>query len=110
MSPDVRAAVEWYRSIGFKLVRQNEEDGEVNWASLWFGNSKLMHNSGGKASTAHRREVDLYIHAAGVDELHQSLNDRVTVVELPHDTFYGMREFTIRDFNAFWITFGKPAG
>jgi uncharacterized glyoxalase superfamily protein PhnB len=69
-----------------------------------------MHNSGGKASTAHRREVDLYIHATGVDELHQSLNDRVTVVEPPRDTFYGMREFTIRDLNALWIMFGKTAG
>lgn len=28
------------------------------------------------------------------------------VVE-PHDTFYGMREFIIRDCNGFWITFGQ---
>jgi uncharacterized glyoxalase superfamily protein PhnB len=108
--PDVRAAVEWYSLIGFKLVRQNEEDGEVNWASLTFGNSEVMLNSGGKASTAHRREVDLYIHAAGVDELYRGLKDRATVVEPAHDTFYGTREFILRDLNGFWITFGEPAG
>jgi len=28
-------------------------------------------------------------------------------VEDPHDTFYRMREFIIRDFNGFWITFGQ---
>jgi len=34
--PDVRATVDWYTSIGFKLFRQNEEDGEINWAKLTF--------------------------------------------------------------------------
>jgi orotate phosphoribosyltransferase len=32
----------------------------------------------------------------------------VDVIEGLHDTFYGMREFTIRDLNRFWITFGQP--
>src|ERR1700720_2576724 len=27
----------------------------------------------------------------------------------PHDTFYGMREFTIRDLNRFWITFAQTS-
>ena len=106
--PDVSATVDWYASIGFKLVRQNEEDGEINWAALTFGNSELMFNSGGKPSTDHRREVDLYIHAANVDDLYRRLRERVQVVETVHDTFYGMREFIIRDFNGFWITFGEP--
>jgi hypothetical protein len=29
------------------------------------------------------------------------------VMERVHDTFYGMREFIIRDLNGFWITFGQ---
>ena len=106
--PDVRATVEWYTSIGFKLVRQNEEDGEVNWAKLTFGNSEVMFQSGGKLSTEHRREVDLYITAENVDDLHRRLKDQVQVVEGLYDAFYGMREFIIRDFNGFWITFGQP--
>ncbi len=77
--PDVTATIDWYTSIGFKLIRQNEEAGEVNWAKLSFGNSELMVNAGGK-----------------------------TVVEGPHDTFYGMREFIMRDVNGFWVTFGQP--
>src|SRR4051812_21844086 len=36
--PDVSATVDWYASIGFELLLQNEEDGEVNWAKLSFGN------------------------------------------------------------------------
>jgi uncharacterized glyoxalase superfamily protein PhnB len=106
--PDVRATMEWYTSIGFKLVRQNEEDGELNWAKLTFGNSEVMFQSGGKPSTQHRREVDLYILTDNVDDLHGRLKDRVQIVEDPHDTFYGMREFILRDINRFWITFGQP--
>jgi uncharacterized glyoxalase superfamily protein PhnB len=106
--PDVRAAVEWYVSIGFRAVRYNEEDGEMNWALLSLGNSEVMFNSGGKASSEWRREVDLYVHSSEVDELYLRLKDRVEVVEGLHETFYGMREFIVRDLNRFWITFGQP--
>jgi uncharacterized glyoxalase superfamily protein PhnB len=96
-------------SIGFKLVCQNEEDGEINWALLTLGNSELMLSAaGGKPSAAHRREFDLYIHIDQVDHLYSGLKDRVQLVEEPHDTFYGMREFIIRDLNGFWIAFGRP--
>jgi orotate phosphoribosyltransferase len=68
----------------------------------------VMFNEGGKPSTSFRREVDLYVYADRVDEMYERLKDRVDVVETPHDTFYGMREFTIRDLNRFWITLGQP--
>ena len=108
--PDVRATADWYTSIGFKLVRQNEEDGEMNWALLSFRNSDIMLNCDGKPSVSHRREVDLYIVVQDIDDLCRHLKSRVELVEDVHDTFYGMREFTIRDFNRFWITFGQPLG
>lgn len=106
--PNVSATVDWYTSIGFQLLRVNEEDGEVNWAKLTFGNSEVMFQSGGKPSTEHRREVDLYILTDNVDELHWRLKSRVEVVQNLDDTFYGMREFIIRDINRFWVTFGQP--
>jgi len=106
--PDVRATVDWYGSIGFERVRYNEEDGEMNWALLSLGNSEIMLNCGGRPSFEHRREVDLYIHSDNVDELYLRFKDRVEVVEGLHDTFYGMREFIVRDVNRFWITFGQP--
>lgn len=106
--PDVPTTVAWYASIGFKLVRQNEEDGEINWAKLSFENSEVMFNAGGKPSREHRREVDLYVWVDDVDDLYRRLKDRVEVVEAPYDAFYGMREFIIRDCNRFWISFGQP--
>jgi len=106
--PDVRATAEWYTSIGFKLLRQNEEDGEMNWAKLSFGGSEVMLDAGGRPSPEFRREVDLYILVEDVDGLFGRLKERVELVEDLHDTFYGMREFVIRDVNRFWVTFGQP--
>ena len=106
--PDVSATVDWYMSIGFKVIRKNEEDGETNWAKLSFGNSEIMLNAGGKPSRDLRREVDLYITTDNVDDLYRRLKDGVQVVEELYDAFYGMREFIIRDLNRFWLTFGQP--
>lgn len=84
------------------------DDGETVWAMLGYGEGRVMLNIGGQASAGGRREVDLYVYTDGVDELYETLKNRVDVVEAPHDTFYGMREFIIRDINRFWVTFGEP--
>jgi uncharacterized glyoxalase superfamily protein PhnB len=105
--PDIRAAVEWYQSVGFKVIGTHEDGGVIDWAMLSFGDGILMFNIGGQPSTAHRREVDLYVQTEKIDDLYQQLRERVEVVEEPHDTEYGMREFIIRDLNRFWITFGQ---
>ena len=109
--PDVRATVEWYKDIGFEVVATYGDDtGEgLSFAVVSFGNSQVMFNEGGEASTAHRREVDLYVYTDDVDELYERLKDRVDVFKEPHDTFYGMHELIIRDLNRFWITFGQES-
>lgn len=106
--PDVRETVHWYESIGFLMAAANEDDGEMDWAMLSFGEGRIMFSEGGRSSAQDRREVDLYVHAENVDELFRRLKDRVEILEGPHNTFYGMREFSIRDINGFWITFGEP--
>jgi uncharacterized glyoxalase superfamily protein PhnB len=105
--PDVGATAAWYSALGFEVLRTNEDCGEMNWALLSFRGSMLMLSSGGAASTAHRREVDLYIHVDGLDALFAKMRAHGEVVEPPHDTEYGMREFILRDLNRFWITFGE---
>lgn len=107
--PDVRATVEWYKSIGFEVVATyGDETGEnFSFAIVSFGESRVMFNTDGEPSDARRREVDLYVYTDNVDELYASLKDRVDVIEQPHDTFYGQRELIIRDLNRFWITFGQ---
>ena len=108
--PDVRATVDWYLGIGFKVIDTYGDDGDgLSFAILSFGNSEVMFSSGGQPSTRNRREVDLYVYADNVDDLYGRLKDRVDVQAVPHDAFYGMREFIIRDLNRFWITFGQPS-
>ncbi|MFP5246118.1 MAG: VOC family protein [Thermoanaerobaculia bacterium] len=106
--PDVRAAAEWYRGIGFTIERTHSDDDEMSWALLTFGSTEIMFNEGGRASDAHRREVDLYVYVDDVDALHERLRGTVEVVHELYDAIYGMREFIIRDLNRFWITFGQP--
>ena len=106
--PDVLATVEWYQNIGFTVDNTygNEADG-LSFAILSFGDSQVMFNQGGSTSTSKRREVDLYVYTEGIDQLYEQLKDKVDVIEGPHDTFYGMREFIFRDLNRFWITFAQ---
>jgi len=108
--PDVAATVEWYRDLGFTVNNTYGQDGEgLSFAILSFGSSQVMFNQGGQASQQRRREVDLYVYANDVDQHYERLKDRVDVIEGPHDTFYGMREFIFRDCNRFWITFGQTS-
>ena len=108
--PDVSATVDWYQGIGFTVIDTYGDEGEgLSFAILSFGSSEVMFNQSGQTSTRHRREVDLYVYSDNVDDLYGRLKDRVEIVEGPHDTFYGMREFIIRDLNRFWITFGQAS-
>jgi uncharacterized glyoxalase superfamily protein PhnB len=108
--PDVQAAVDWYRDIGFAVDDTYGGDGDgLSFAILSFGSTRVMFNEGGKPSSERRREVDLHVETDNVDDVYERLKDRVEVVQAPDGTFYGMREFIIRDLNRFWITFGQPS-
>ena len=107
--PDVRRTADWYVSIGFTLDNAFEDQGEMTWAALSFGDGVVMFNEGGRTSADDRREVDLYVDVEDVVALFARIKDRVQIREPLHTTFYGMREFIIRDLNGFWITFGQSA-
>ena len=105
--PDVRAAADWYQTIGFTLVETVEDDGVPNWADLSFGSDRVMLSAGGQPNSGQRRDVDLYVYVDDVEELYGRLRDRVEVGEHLIDTFYGHRTFVIHDLNGFWITFAQ---
>ena len=106
--PDVRGTVDWYRDIGFSVtVTYDDNAGGLSFAIVSFGTGEVMFSSGGRLSTHHRRDVDLYVYTEDVDDLYVRIKDRVEIVEGPHNMFYGMREIIVRDLNGFWITFGQ---
>jgi hypothetical protein len=108
--PDVAMTVEWYRGIGFAVdATYGDDAGGTSFAVLSFGSTQVMFNQGGRPSKQERREVDLYVYANNIDEIYERLKDVTDVIDGPHDTFYGAREFIIRDCNRFWITFGQTS-
>ena len=106
--PDVRAALGWYESIGFSVLNTFEDDQDgMTFAILAYGNSQIMLNAGGRLSAYDRREVDLYVRTDGVEQLYENLKGKVEIRQGLEDTFYGAREFVVRDLNGFWLTFGQ---
>ena len=108
--PDVAETVRWYEAAGFTVTGRHEEDGRATWARVALGDAGVMFNIDGRPSDAWRREADLYIATDRLDDLWARMKDAAEVVEPPHETEYGMREFIVRDLNRFWLTFGQPTG
>ena len=81
--PDIRATIAWYVSVGFTLLETAEEEGELTWALLGYGEGRVMFNCGGHASDAPRRDADLYLQVENVDALFESLPRGVIVFEEP---------------------------
>jgi ankyrin repeat protein len=122
--PDVRATVDWYRSIGFELEGAHELDSDAAWAGMSFGGCYLMFVPRGTAAT--RREVSLWLMTNRIDDLYQLFKQRQlerarglltgTEAATPqarftsdlHDTFYGQREFSIVDLNGYELNFAQP--
>lgn len=105
--PDVRATAAWYESIGFAVTGRHEDCGALNWARVDLNGARVMFTAGGEASQAPRRSADLYVQTDRLDALFASIAVRAEVIEGPHDTEYGMREFIVRDCNGFWLSFGQ---
>jgi uncharacterized glyoxalase superfamily protein PhnB len=107
---DVRATVAWYQSIGFAVLNTFDAEDGMTFALLSYGNSQIMLSAGGRPPTEDRREVDLYVRTDDVDRLYERLKDRVQIRLGLEETFYGTREFIVRDLNGFWLTFGQDLG
>jgi uncharacterized glyoxalase superfamily protein PhnB len=106
--PDVRQTADWYRAIGFDVtLTMGDGRGGLSFAIVSFGAGEVMFSSGGRLSSSHRREVDLYVYTEDVDDLYGEIKESVEIVQGPHNMFYGMREVIVRDLNGFWITFGQ---
>ncbi|HEX3765350.1 MAG TPA: ankyrin repeat domain-containing protein [Kofleriaceae bacterium] len=118
---DLRATIDWYRSIGFALVGHHALDSDAAWAGLAMGGCRLMLVPGGSPTAA--RATSLWIRTERVEDLYHLLRqrqlDRASALlagsppAIPearfqqdlHDTFYGEREFTIVDPDGYEITF-----
>jgi catechol 2,3-dioxygenase-like lactoylglutathione lyase family enzyme len=131
--PDIAEALRWYTSVGFKEVARFEEDGVVNFGMVSFGNAELMmrvypwgpdgcYHQGGKPGP---HDVSLWFYTDQVDRIYQLIRGRqlenaqtavagepgsspeIEFVEDVYDSFYGARQFSIRDLYGYTLVFLK---
>lgn len=118
---DVRATIDWYRSIGFELAGQHALDSDAAWALLAAGGCRVMVVPGAARGAA--RDASLWLRTERVDELYRALHQRqldrarAVLAGAPpaepeirfqrglHDAFYGEREFTVVDPDGYELTF-----
>lgn len=111
--PDVAAALDWYRSIGFEEVSRYSDGALVNFGIVRFGVAQILINMNGRAG---EHDAALWIYTDKVDEIYRLLKSKqidavrtggpgIDFVEHINDTFYGAREFGIRDLNGYALYF-----
>jgi len=121
--PDVAKTLDWYKSIEFKEIGRNENDGVVNWGLLSFGKADIMLTMNGKRG---QHDVSLWFYTDQVDKIYQLLKSRqfeaaqaalaggasssqeIEFVQHIYDPFYGGREFGVRDLNGYTLYFRQP--
>ena len=116
MVEDVNATVDFYRDVlGFNLVMTVPDSGRFDWALVKRDEVEVMFQT--RASLSDELPLfegqpiggalTLYINMEGVEDLYRALQPRVDVVKDLSATFYGTREFSIRDCNGFILTFAE---
>jgi len=121
---DVAETLAWYASIGFKEIARYEDDSVVNFGMVSYGKAELMLNMNGKTDP---HAVKLWFYTDQVDHLYRLLKSRqlgaaqatfagqpgdhdgLELEEDINDTFYGARQFGIRDPNGYSLYFLQPA-
>jgi ankyrin repeat protein len=121
---EVARSLEWYRSIGFKMLGRYPEDGVANWGMLSFGKAEVMLVPGGKQDPA-LRDVSLWFYTNRIQKLYEMLRSRqleaaeaalagetgAKGIEFVQDIYnppYGGREFSIRDLDGYVLNFLQP--
>jgi ankyrin repeat protein len=124
--PDVETTVAWYQSIGFQLDASHGEGGKMDWASVSFGDARLMLVPSGQPARTQTSGLSLWIETRRLDDLYALLKQRQLersraslageTPDMPevrfttdlYTAFYGQREFGIRDPNGIELMFTQP--
>ena len=113
---DIRATIEFYKSLGFNLVMSvpAESDGNLDWAMVSSGNVTFMFQTfqslGDTLPMICRQDggsLLFYIRIRNIRLFFESIKDKVTVVHGLQKTFYGATEFSIADPNNYLLTFAE---
>jgi lactoylglutathione lyase len=117
MVPDVNQAIDFYREhLGFEQSASVPETGRFDWASIKAGDVEIMLQAEASlaadipelAGSPIGGSLTFFIQMEGIQALYERVKDRVTIVQEMHTTFYGTREFAMRDLNGYVLAFAEP--
>ena len=115
---DVNRSVQFYSGkLGFNLIVSVPEQGVFNWAMVQRGPVTIMFQ------TLPSIQEDLpelkiqvkgslgtfYIKVKGLDQLYQTLKGNVEIIVEMRKTFYGAREFAVKDPDDYILMFAEDA-
>jgi uncharacterized glyoxalase superfamily protein PhnB len=117
MVDDVKMTVDYYVSVlGFKLTNSVGNDKMV-WANVMWGENEaglmfmereaLIEDIKAFEGLKVGGSVVLFIEANGIDELYEKIKTKAEIVQEKHTTFYGTKEFVIKDCNGYILAFAE---
>ena len=117
MVEDVNQTLKFYEDVlGFKLDQSVPESGHYEWASARCGEVELMFQTRTSLSsdfppfqdTPTGGTLTFFIQMQGIQELYEHIRHQVEIIQDLNVTFYGMREFSIKDPNGYILVFAEP--
>jgi len=116
---DMPTSIAFYCDVlGFTIHSKSSEDDNFYWAWLKLGDIDLMLNTAYEdhdrpaspvtQRVAAHRDTTLYFGCPDVDSTFELLRDKCDIVHEPENTFYGMRQLTIKDPDGYLICFQWP--
>jgi len=117
MVEDVNKTVKYYVEIlGFELTNKVGEEKMV-WANvMWKGSEAGLMFMEKEALSEDISEfkgrdmggsVVLFIEMEGINDLYEKVRGRAEIVQEMHETFYGTKEFTMKDPNGYILAFAE---
>lgn len=116
---EMDTTIGFYRDVlGFEVLMTTPEKEPFDWAMMKKGSAAIMFQTrqslGGEMAAFKKMPVGgsftLYINVANLEDLYQTIKGKVTVEKPLYDTFYGTREFAIRDCNGYMMVFAENNG
>lgn len=116
IAADVNKTVEYYtKTLGFSLIASVPETGVYNWAMLMRDGITMMFQSLPSLQedlpqlkiTSKGSLGTFYIKVKGLDSLYTSLKEKADIAVDMRTTFYGAREFAVRDLDGYFLMFAE---
>ena len=111
---DMNKTIEFYETIGFKVVTMVGDRDDPVFALMCCGDVRFMfqtfksiENTLPVVSRINGGSLLLYVNMKGIRDFYEKIKDKVTVLHGLDKTFYGATEFSIADTNHYMITFAE---